>query len=176
MSYNPFGRAGPSRPPPKNPRPPANGVQRQTAAQLKEHSALFTTYEHLPNQERADAALLMLRKVASIVKPIMQKHHWHVQVLAEFLPKEQSLLGLNINKGYKICIRLRYHHNPGLFLPIEEVTDTMLHELSHNVWGEWQIFPSTSVLLLNLHTQAHRGSGRVVQFEWDHGGMPGSSR
>ncbi|EGP88250.1 uncharacterized protein MYCGRDRAFT_40912 [Zymoseptoria tritici IPO323] len=135
MSYNPFGRAGPSRPPPKNPRPPANGVQRQTAAQLKEHSALFTTYEHLPNQERADAALLMLRKVASIVKPIMQKHHWHVQVLAEFLPKEQSLLGLNINKGYKICIRLRYHHNPGLFLPIEEVTDTMLHELSHNVWG-----------------------------------------
>ncbi|KJX99038.1 hypothetical protein TI39_contig377g00012 [Zymoseptoria brevis] len=135
MSYNPFGRAGPSRPPPKNARPPANGVQRQTAAQLKEHSALFTTYEHLSNQERADAALLMLRRVASIVKPIMQKHHWHVQILAEFLPKEQSLLGLNINKGYKICIRLRYHHNPGLFLPIEEVTDTMLHELSHNVWG-----------------------------------------
>jgi hypothetical protein len=77
----------------------------------------------------------MLRKVSSMVKPIMQKRNWRVQVLAEFLPSEQNLLGLNINKGYKICIRLRYHHNPGLFLPFEEVVDTMLHELSHNVHG-----------------------------------------
>lgn len=78
----------------------------------------------------------MLRQVASLVKPIMRKRGWKVQVLAEFLPPEQNLLGLNINKGYKICIRLRYHNNPDLFLPLEQVIDTMLHELSHNVWGE----------------------------------------
>lgn len=78
----------------------------------------------------------MLRKVASLVKPIMRKRSWRVQVLAEFLPPEQNLLGLNINRGYKICIRLRYHNNPDLFLPLEQVVDTMLHELSHNVWGE----------------------------------------
>ncbi len=79
---------------------------------------------------------MMLRKVASMVKPIMRKRNWKVQILAEFLPPEQNLLGLNINRGYKICIRLRYHNNPDLFLPIEQVIDTMLHELSHNVWGE----------------------------------------
>jgi len=113
-----------------------NGVQRSYASQLKEAEPLFNTYEHLAGLPRSDAALTMLRKVASIVKPIMRKRGWRVQVLAEFLPAEHNLLGLNINKGYKICIRLRYHNNPDLFLPLEQVVDTMLHELSHNVWGE----------------------------------------
>ena len=112
------------------------GVQRSYASQLKEHDSLFSTYEHLQGLERGDTALTMLRKVASLVKPIMRKRGWKVQILAEFLPAEHNLLGLNINRGYKICIRLRYHNNPGLFLPLEQVVDTMLHELSHNVWGE----------------------------------------
>lgn len=112
-----------------------NAVQRSSAAGI-EGESLFTTYEHLSGLERGDAALTMLRKIASVVKPIMRKRGWRVQVLAEFLPPEQNLLGLNINKGYKICIRLRYHNNPDLFLPFEECVDTMLHELSHNVWGD----------------------------------------
>ncbi|CAK4030863.1 DNA-dependent metalloprotease WSS1 [Lecanosticta acicola] len=113
-----------------------SGVQRSYASQLQEKESLFTTYEHLNGLERGDAALTMLRKVASIVKPIMRKRGWRVQVLAEFLPPENNLLGLNINKGYKICLRLRYHNNSDLFLPLEDVVDTLLHELSHNVWGE----------------------------------------
>ncbi|KAK3709241.1 hypothetical protein LTR37_010979 [Vermiconidia calcicola] len=112
------------------------GVQRSYATQLKEHDALFNTYEHLQGLPRGDAALTMLRKVASLVKPIMRKRNWKVQILAEFLPAEQNLLGLNINRGFKICIRLRYHNNPDLFLPVEQVVDTMLHELSHIIWGE----------------------------------------
>ncbi|KAF2482597.1 WLM domain-containing protein [Neohortaea acidophila] len=120
-------------------RPAANGgpqgVQRSYASQLKEREPSFHTYEHLQGLPRHDSALTMLRKVASMVKPIMRKRNWRVQVLAEFLPLEQNLLGLNINKGYKICIRLRYHHNPDLFLPMEQVVDTMLHELSHIIWG-----------------------------------------
>ena len=111
------------------------GVQRSYASQLKEEG-LFNSYEHLAGLPRGDAAFTMLRRVASLVKPIMRKRGWKVQVLAEFLPPEQNLLGLNINRGYKICIRLRYHHNPDLFLPLEQVVDTMLHELSHNVWGD----------------------------------------
>lgn len=114
----------------------SSGVQRSSAAQLRENEPLFTTYEHLQGLQRGDAALTLLRKIAVMVKPIMRKRGWRVQVLAEFLPPEQNLLGLNINKGYKICIRLRYHHSPDLFLPLEELVDTMLHELSHNVWGE----------------------------------------
>lgn len=110
-------------------------VQRSSASQLKEHEPAFDTYEHLQGLPRTDAALTMLRKVGSLVKPIMRKRGWHVQVLAEFLPPEQNLLGLNINKGYKICLRLRFHHNPDLFIPLEQVVDTMLHELSHIIWG-----------------------------------------
>nr|POE49540.1 dna-dependent metalloprotease wss1 [Quercus suber] len=100
-----------------------------------ESESLFNSYEHLQGLSRGDTALGLLRKVASMVKPIMRKRGWKVQILAEFLPPEYNLLGLNINKGYKICIRLRYHHNPDLFLPVEEICDTMLHELSHNVFG-----------------------------------------
>ncbi|KAF2723291.1 WLM-domain-containing protein [Polychaeton citri CBS 116435] len=113
-----------------------SGVQRSYASQLKEHDSLFNTYEHLPSLPRADDALKLLRKIASLVKPIMRKRGWKVQILAEFLPSEQNLLGLNINKGYKICLRLRYHNHPDLFLPLEQVVDTALHELSHNVWGD----------------------------------------
>jgi hypothetical protein len=111
-------------------------VQRNNATQLKEHEPLFNCYEHLAGLPRGDAALTLLRKVASTVKPIMRKRGWRVQILAEFLPPEGNLLGLNINRGYKICIRLRYHNNTDLFLPLEQIVDTMLHELSHNKWGE----------------------------------------
>jgi len=113
-----------------------SGVQRNYATSLKEYEPLFNTYEHLSGLPRGDAALTLLRKVASTVKPIMRKRGWRVQILAEFLPPEGNLLGLNINRGYKICIRLRYHSNPDLFLPLEQIVDTMLHELSHNKWGD----------------------------------------
>lgn len=40
-----------------------------------------------------------------------------------------------MNKGQKILLRLRYPGDKTQFLPIEQVTDTMLHELSHIVHG-----------------------------------------
>ena len=113
-----------------------SGVQRSYASQLKEHEPLFNSYEHLQDLASGDSALTMLRKIASLVKPIMRKRGWKVQILAEFLPAEANLLGLNINKGYKICIRLRYPNHPELFLPLDQTIDTMLHELAHNVWGD----------------------------------------
>lgn len=42
---------------------------------------------------------------------------------------------MNYNRGQKICLRLRYPGDRNQFLPIEQVVDTMLHELSHNVHG-----------------------------------------
>ncbi|CAK1363897.1 DNA-dependent metalloprotease WSS1 [Cercospora beticola] len=139
-SWRPPGPPGNHRPAfPGNNRTPSeggpSGVHRSSPIQFKETESLFNTYEHLSGLPRSDDALLLLRKIASVVKPIMRKRGWKVSVLAEFLPPEPNLLGLNINKGYKICVRLRYHNNPDLFLPFEECVDTMLHELSHNVWG-----------------------------------------
>lgn len=100
-----------------------------------EHGSLISSFEHLSDQVDSADALLRLRKIASLVKPIMRKHNWKVGTLSEFLPSDQRLLGLNVNHGQKICIRIRYAHNPATFLPIEETVDTMLHELCHNVIG-----------------------------------------
>lgn len=77
----------------------------------------------------------MLRKAASMVKPMMRKRGWKVGTLAEFLPDEPQLLGLNINRTERILVRLRYHHDSRQFLSMEQVTDTLLHELSHIVFG-----------------------------------------
>ena len=90
----------------------------------------------LKSQPRADEALDLLRKIASLVKPIMRKHGWHLPTLSEFFPKNPNLLGVNINGGAKICIRLRPQHDPSSFLPLEDsLIGTMLHELTHNVRG-----------------------------------------
>ncbi|ORY08855.1 WLM domain-domain-containing protein [Clohesyomyces aquaticus] len=102
---------------------------------MKEIDAHFDAYEHLKHLPREQEALHMLRKAASLVKPMMRKRGWKVATLAEFLPDEPQLLGLNINRTERILIRLRYHHDSRQFLPMEQVTDTLLHELSHIVWG-----------------------------------------
>ncbi|KEQ83350.1 putative zinc metallopeptidase [Aureobasidium pullulans EXF-150] len=110
--------------------------QKSYPSSFQEHDSLFGSYEHLMDCPQPEEALLRLRKIASLVKPLMRKRSWKVKVLTEFLPDDQRLLGLNINKTFKICVRLRYTHNPGTFLPIEECVDTLLHELSHIIFGD----------------------------------------
>jgi len=65
----------------------------------------------------------------------MLSHSFHVGTLAEFYPAETNLLGLNINGGEQICIRLRAHYDPNTFLPEDQIVRTMLHELTHNLHG-----------------------------------------
>ncbi|CAD0106823.1 unnamed protein product [Aureobasidium uvarum] len=110
--------------------------QKSYPSSFQEHDALFGSYEHLQDCPQPEDALLRLRKIASLVKPLMRKRSWKVKVLSEFLPDDGRLLGLNINKTHKICVRLRYTHNPSAFLPIEQCVDTLLHELSHIVFGD----------------------------------------
>ncbi|TKX19122.1 WLM domain-containing protein 3 [Elsinoe australis] len=109
--------------------------QKNYASNLHEEDALIRAYEHLTGLPDPPEALHRLRKIASLVKPIMRKRGWHVGTLTEFLPEDPRLLGLNINHGHKICVRLRFSHRPSSFLPIEQCVDTMLHELSHIVFG-----------------------------------------
>jgi hypothetical protein len=77
----------------------------------------------------------MLRKIASMVKPIMRQRSWYVNTLAEFYPQEHNLLGMNTNQGQIIQLRLRHAGDETQFLPFEQILDTMLHELTHNVHG-----------------------------------------
>ncbi|KAJ6008944.1 hypothetical protein N7499_001009 [Penicillium canescens] len=102
---------------------------------MRELDPLISEYRHEKKRPRESEALFILRKVASLVKPIMRQRAWRVGALCEFYPQQRNLLGLNVNSGQKICLRLRYPSDHRQFLPIEEVVDTMLHELCHNVIG-----------------------------------------
>ena len=56
---------------------------------------------------RADEARRLLQRVADQVQPIMRAHGWRVASLQEFFPKNGGLLGMNVNRGGKILVRLR---------------------------------------------------------------------
>lgn len=60
---------------------------------MGEHDALVFEYSHLKNLPREKEALQSLRKIASLVKPIMRARNWKVGTLTEFFPEQQSLLG-----------------------------------------------------------------------------------
>lgn len=89
----------------------------------------------LKRRTRSDQALDLLHKITALVKPIMKKHGLKVGTLCEFYPKDKSLLGLNVNHGVKICLRLRFPNNENEFFPFESILGTALHELSHNKFG-----------------------------------------
>lgn len=51
------------------------------------------SFTHLRDMPKADRASPMLRRVATLVKPIMRKHGWVLLTLAEFFPDSPNLLG-----------------------------------------------------------------------------------
>ena len=95
---------------------------------MREIDPLVVEYQHDKHRPRESEALLILQKIASLVKPIMRQRDWKIGTLSEFYPAQKNLLGLNINAGQKICLRLRYPSDERQFLPLEQVVDTMLHE------------------------------------------------
>ncbi|RPD82246.1 WLM-domain-containing protein [Lentinus tigrinus ALCF2SS1-7] len=97
------------------------------------HDIYVQAFTHLKDRPRADEALDVLQRVASLVKPIMRKHGWVLPVLSEFFPESPNLL--DINSGQKILVRLRPPHTPNTFFDEEDILQTMLHELAHNVHG-----------------------------------------
>jgi len=60
------------------------------------------SFTHLKDRPKADRALPMLQRVASLVKPIMRKRGWVLPVLAEFFPDSPILVGghFSIRKLY----------------------------------------------------------------------------
>ncbi|KAG8862906.1 hypothetical protein FRB96_000324 [Tulasnella sp. 330] len=96
------------------------------------NNMFIQAFTHLKTKPREKEALAYLQRVASLVKPIMRKHGWNLPVLAEFFPANASLLGLNINGGQKICIRLRPAFDESAFLEEHEVIGTMLHEVCYS--------------------------------------------
>ncbi|MCJ1425096.1 hypothetical protein MMC29_002984 [Sticta canariensis] len=78
-------------------------------------------------------AMQILRKIAYLVEPIMRRRRWRLDLLCEFFPDDDSILGRNYS-GNKIFLRLRYCDSVERFLPMEIILGTMLHELAHIVY------------------------------------------
>lgn len=70
----------------------------------------------------------MLKRIGTLVRPIMKARGWTVKTLREFYPTNPSLLGVNVNKGLEIRIRLRPASNKNSFLEFNDLIGTMLHE------------------------------------------------
>ncbi|KAG5513518.1 hypothetical protein PMAC_000950 [Pneumocystis sp. 'macacae'] len=81
----------------------------------------------LKSKKRNQDALELL-KAKTFIIPIMNSRGWKIGTLAEFFPKNKALLGLNINKGSKICIRLRTCNDENIFYPLDYLIEIMLHE------------------------------------------------
>ncbi|KAI1791839.1 WLM-domain-containing protein [Ganoderma leucocontextum] len=98
----------------------------------------FNRIEPLPHLPNPDAARALLTKLAGdpAIRHVMGKHQFAVGVLTELAPHEQPhLLGLNVNAGQAIKLRLRTDAYDGFRL-YAEVRRVLCHELTHNVWGE----------------------------------------
>ena len=92
-------------------------------------------WQELKRQSNAAEARAMLERVAKQVQPLMRRKRWRVKRLREFYPKNPSLLGLNVNRGVEIRVRLRLPGDPSRFFDYESILGTMLHELVHNEIG-----------------------------------------
>ncbi|KAK0501665.1 WLM-domain-containing protein [Armillaria luteobubalina] len=90
---------------------------------------------HLPNPTSAHNLLQRLSEDPAI-QHVMQQHQFSVGILTELAPHEHpELLGLNVNAGQQIKLRLRTDRYDG-FRTYKEVRRVLCHELTHNVWGD----------------------------------------
>ncbi|KAI3653639.1 hypothetical protein MP228_001586 [Amoeboaphelidium protococcarum] len=88
----------------------------------------------LKRQKEHQKALDIMREIAASVRPLMIKRKWKVPNFSEFHPSNPNLLGININRGWHIKIRLRYNNAAAdEFIDRHDLIGTTLHELTHNV-------------------------------------------
>lgn len=95
----------------------------------------ITKIASLTKQPASDKALELIHEIATLVTPILHHYNFKVGLLCEMYPKNPGLLGLNVNRGQKICLRLRSSTDSRWFLDRDEIIGTMLHELTHNWHG-----------------------------------------
>ena len=104
----------------------------------KVHNKHIHEIKELEGKPNSDEALRILQRLSRHTSGIMKSHGLAVTRLAEFYPTDAKLLGININRGAEIRLRLRPHTNQSQFLPFEHILGTLMHELAHNKIGPHQ--------------------------------------
>merc|ERR1719267_52560 len=109
----------------------------------------------------------------------MKSRNFEVGILTEMSPAEAAkrmeqkgtpgmdLLGYNQNAGEMIVLKLRTDNTKG-FRPYHDLINTLIHELTHNVWGPhdhnfWKLFGELKAQYMKFH-----------RF-WSHGGQAADS-
>lgn len=100
--------------------------------QKNPHIGTVAVLQSKPGKENA---LRMLKEIAYNVSFLMKEERFKVKQLVEFYPRDRTLLGMNVNRGMKIMLRLRDPLDEFQFLSMECIMGTMLHELTHNIHG-----------------------------------------
>lgn len=86
-------------------------------------------------KETDKEAYQLLQKLSRNVQPLMKKYKWSIPLLKESDFPNHGILGMNVNKGQTILIRLRQSGSKSNFFPYEHLLGTLCHELAHNVHG-----------------------------------------
>lgn len=103
----------------------------------------FQTWNYPGLQPPPSEALKLLHRLSSDpgILYLMNHYKWKVGVLSEMPPEGKvgvspvCILGVNINKGQEITLRLRTDDLKG-FRQYDRIKETLIHELAHMVWGD----------------------------------------
>ncbi|KAL6930144.1 hypothetical protein ACO0SA_001551 [Hanseniaspora valbyensis] len=110
-------------------------IRPQRQPRFENKNPNISTIASLKKGPFPDDCLRMLYSLSHKVSKLMHKNNLRIIHLQEFHPKQENLLGMNVNKGSKILLRLRHNKDPYLLMDEESVLDTLLHELVHNSIG-----------------------------------------
>lgn len=100
-------------------------------------SGFVKKIEVLGEFDNHNDARLLLQQIRDdrMVKQIMDTNDWRIMRLIELHPlRDSKILGYNMNKGVVIALRLRTD-SLTTFLEYRAIISTVLHELSHMVFG-----------------------------------------
>ncbi|KAB5594489.1 WLM domain containing protein [Ceratobasidium theobromae] len=136
-------------------------------------------HSNLPNAIQARSVLSRLSTDPAILK-IMHSHKFSVGLLTELAPHEHpNLLGLNINAGQSILLRIRTDAYDG-FRTYVEIRRVLCHELAHNVYqGHGDDFKTLNSQLnreVAEYEQSVRAGSRTLSGIDVHGDWASSTR